>query len=120
MKFRWPFGVCGSKRPKGFHSNVFSVPENGAKRALLCMTNGSMRRNVVRHTSSSEALFICEALRELGIVADVAETFRCSSKMVEYGKYDLIIGFGPVFEASFVSGVRAKRIFYCPGWRCSG
>ena len=115
MKFRWPFGVWGRKRPKGFHSNVFSVSENGAKRALLCMTNGSMRRNVVRHTSSSEALFICEALRELGIVADVAETFRCSSKMVEYGKYDLIIGFGPVFEASFVSGVRAKRIFYCPG-----
>lgn len=69
------------------------------------------RNKVVSHSNQEEALVISKVFKELGFNVDIVKYGYKSE--IKLKKYDLIFGFGNVFEKSFYDeDFRGKRIFY--------
>ena len=69
--------------------------------------------NFNAHTNYLEALLIAETFKELGYNIDLVD-FRDDCQL-EYNRYQLIIGFGKSFNASFVGSNSIVRILYMTG-----
>ena len=68
------------------------------------------------HTNGFESLEIARILNELGFNVDVT-SYLNYSRDIDYGKYDLIFGFGEAFENSFFISKPMLRIYYGTGCR---
>lgn len=91
-----------------------AAPSGARHAALLCYTTHPFRRRgPAGHPAQNEAPVIAEALGELGYACSVID-YR-SGFPVDYGAYDLLFGFGDVFERSFDAPFAGIRIHYATG-----
>lgn len=88
---------------------------NGGHRALLSyiVTPFSPAARIL-HCNHIEAVCMAAALGKMGYAVDVID--YKSRKRVDYGQYDLVLGFGQPFVASFAcSDFTGKRVIYLTG-----
>jgi hypothetical protein len=92
-----------------------SLKKGGTRSALLCYIISPFRINSrVLHSSAVEAVQIADALAELGYDVDGVD-YRYQGE-IDYGRYDLVIGFGYPFRRSLSTLKKgAKRICYLTG-----
>lgn len=86
------------------------------KKALLSYIVYPFRETSLRHTNYYEAIRWANTLNELGYQVDIIN-FDNYPQRLELSQYDLICGFGDVFQAYFESGIRKKiiTIYYGTG-----
>lgn len=72
------------------------------------------KKNLNSHSNQKEALVISKIFKELNYNVDIIN-FQCN-KRINLEKYDIIFGFGDVFEKSFYNNkFKGKRILYATG-----
>jgi len=87
--------------------------KNYKKRALLSYITYPFKKNSMNHTNYYEVHTWAKILDELGYQVDIVQYNY--SKKLNISKYDLICGFGDVFQYYFESGKNAKTIYYGAG-----
>lgn len=96
---------------------VRSSIKNGRrpKEALLCyITSPFLRPSVdFKHSNIQEATIIAAIIAAKGYNVSVID-YR-SKCLLDYESYDLLFGFGDIFERSFSQKFSGKRIFYSTG-----
>ena len=87
-----------------------------SKKALLSYITTPFKKGVLNsHTNYFEALTWAKILNELGYQVDIIDYNRFS-KRIKIEKYDVICGFGEVFEKYiYTPKARAKTIIYATG-----
>lgn len=91
--------------------NVYS--KNFNKRVLISYVTSPFRYHNNSHSNNYEVTAAAKIFDELGYVVDV---FHYESKMPDLKKYNVIYGFGDVFQKYFESGMnRKKTILYATG-----
>jgi len=90
--------------------------KNYIKKALLSYITGPFKKGVKEsHTNYFEAITWGKILDELGYQVDVID-FNYFSKKIKIERYDVICGFGEVFENYiYTLNAKAKTIFYATG-----
>lgn len=93
--------------------NLYGTNHN--KTALLSYIVHPFRKDSFQHTNYFEAQSWAKVLSELGYNIDVLNFD--SAKQIEFSKYDLICGFGDVFQRYFEAGIAKKlqTIYYGTG-----
>jgi glycosyltransferase involved in cell wall biosynthesis len=89
--------------------------KNYSKNALLSYILTPFQQDSLAHTNFYEAQSWAKILDELGYNVDIID-FR-NTKKIDLSKYDLICGFGDVFQQYFESGINKKiiTIYYSTG-----
>lgn len=89
--------------------------KNYSKNALLSYILTPFQQDSLAHTNFYEAQSWAKILDELGYNVDIID-FR-NTKKIDLSKYDLICGFGDVFQQYFESGINKKiiTIYYGAG-----
>ena len=83
-------------------------------RALMIYITHPFKRNTNRrHTNMQESIAMADVLAELGLVVDVMD-FR-NPYRIKLDHYDLIVGFGDVFEKLFYEKNKAIKVHYATG-----
>ena len=117
-----PHSVLNTLRAyKKYHQYPINMSRGGSMTALVCyvpawMEGGSSkdRGRTVGHSGALESWAIRDALVALDYSVDVVSFV--SEADIEYGKYDLVFGFGVPFEKSFYDPhFKGKRIMYLTG-----
>jgi len=89
------------------------------KRALLSYITYPFKKNSMNHTNYYEVTAWASVLNELGYQVDIVQYNNCPYNL-EIIKYDLICGFGDVFNIYMkTSLVKAKTIIYATGMHVS-
>ncbi len=84
------------------------------KRALICYTTKPFTSGKgFKHTNNQESKIIVDVLDELGFDVDVVDYDYNGA--IAYQNYDLIFGFGNVYQNSFFTNKNQVRIFYATG-----
>ena len=83
------------------------------KKALLSYITHPFKKNSMHHTNYYEAQTWAKILDEIGYQVDIVQYDY--AKKLNISKYDLICGFGDVFQYYFESEGNAKTIFYGTG-----
>ncbi len=65
------------------------------------------------HTNSAECIKITETFRKIGFNCDIVD--NQADIRIDYHKYDVVFGFGKVFENSFYSNRKIFKIYYGTG-----
>lgn len=91
------------------------VRQGGQKKALvLYITLPFKTKKHHEHSNQKEVLVMADVLAEIGFTVDVVD-FQ-SEFVIEYSRYDLLIGFGPAFARSFQDdNFKGKRILHLTG-----
>jgi len=95
-----------------FKKNVLNT--HFKRRALICYTTLPFRTKVgYGHSNNYEALIIAKIICALEYNVDVVD-YNAEIEL-EYADYELIFGFGDIFENSFFAPCSALRIYYGTG-----
>lgn len=88
---------------------------NHNKRALLSYITAPFKKDSLSHTNYFEAQSWAKILHELGYIVDIVHYEN--SRKVDLSKYDLISGFGDVFQRYFenTANIKTKTIYYGAG-----
>lgn len=88
---------------------------NYTRRALLSYITSPFKKDSLSHTNYFEAQSWAKILHELGYIVDVIHYEN--SKKIDLSKYDLICGFGDVFQHYFenIKNTKTKTIYYATG-----
>lgn len=85
-----------------------------AKRVLICYTTKPFgKRQSVTHTNIQESKIISEVFNEFGFNVDIVD--YDFNGAINYEDYDVIFGFGNVYQKSFFTNKKMLRIFYATG-----
>ena len=89
--------------------------KNFSKHILISYINAPfLNKKLTTHSNQQEALIIARIFDELEFNVDIIN-FQCNRNL-NLKKYDIIFGFGDIFEKSFYDGnFKGKRIFYATG-----
>ncbi|MFA7193549.1 MAG: glycosyltransferase [Candidatus Paceibacterota bacterium] len=92
--------------------NVFN--RNHKKKVLISYITFPFKRpNLKTHTNIQESLVIAKVFDELGFICDVVD--YNSTKKIAYEDYDVVFGFGDIFDKSFSTSKKILRIYYGTG-----
>lgn len=93
--------------------NYYGINHN--KRALLSYITAPFKKDSLSHTNFYEAQSWVKILDELGYTVDIIHYEN--SKKLDLSKYNLICGFGDVFQRYFEStaNIKTKTIYYGTG-----
>lgn len=92
--------------------DVFRKPQL-RKRVLVCYISQPLRKANHHHTNALELKAICDVFDDLGYVVDVYHYMQPPSS---FAQYDVIFGFGDVFQKYFESSLqRSVTIHYATG-----
>lgn len=96
-----------------FLKNIFKTKYQ--KNVLISYITSPFKKITLVHSNMTECYSAADIFKKLGYNVD-AIGFNDIEKKVNYDKYDVIYGFGGVFEKSFYSdNPNTKRIFYGSG-----
>jgi hypothetical protein len=96
-----------------FLKNIFKTKYK--KHMLISYLTEPFQKKInLKHTNKTECYSAAEIFNKLGYTVDVIDF--SSDVKIDYNKYEVIYGFGRVFENSFYSSdANIKRIFYGTG-----
>jgi len=80
---------------------------------LIYITYPFRTKGNQRHTNAQEAIAMADVFKDLGYIVDVMD-YR-NIFYIDMSHYDVIIGFGDVFERAFYDNNRAIKVHYATG-----
>jgi glycosyltransferase involved in cell wall biosynthesis len=97
-----------------FKKNVFNTSHRKGKVLISYITTPFTKGLVNSHTNILECYTAAQIFSDLGYMVDVVDYFDDS--IIKFEDYDVIYGFGDVYEKSFLNTqFKGKRILYSPG-----